>query len=121
MSSHSILPDAEVFGEFVLFKKVDFLESVVPLLINTPFFSAHELCLLIMVKRNSLTADGHILTRITLGVGHNLVVVRMLDAVEIEEIFYHFREIVVELEYVVRLQVVANSVFGLFYYRFSFF
>jgi hypothetical protein len=95
MPSHSVFPDPKVFGKFVLFKKVDFLQSVVSFLINAPLFSSHKFCFLIMVKRNPLTTDGHILGRIALSIGDDLIVVRVIDTVEIEEVFYHFWEVII--------------------------
>ena len=73
-----------------------------------------------MVKCNTLATYGHILSRITLSIGDDLIVIGVIDTVEVEEIFYHFWKVIVELKDVVRFQVIPNSIFCLFYKGFSF-
>ena len=54
-----------------------------------------------MVEGDSLTANCHVLSLVPVGIGDDLVVVGVPQPVQVEEVFHHLREIVVQLEDVV--------------------
>lgn len=113
VSAHLVLPDSEVLAELVLFEEVNALEGVIPLLVDQPLLLRQELRLLVVVERDALAADGHVLQWVALRVGDDLVVVGMAGPVEVEEVFQHFREIFVELEDVMRLEIGPQPVLAL--------
>jgi hypothetical protein len=75
MSAHLVLPDTEILAQFVLLEEVDPLQLVIPLLVCQPLLSSQELCLLIVIECETLTADGHVFLWVALGVGDDLVIV----------------------------------------------
>ena len=60
-----------------------------------------------------MTADGHVLEGIPLGVCHYLIVVGVAHSIQVKEVLHHFGEAFVQLEDVVRLQVCSNFVLTL--------
>lgn len=105
MPPHPILPDSEIFRNFILPKEVYLLQGVVTLFISEPLLSTQKLRLFVVIESYSLTADCHILCRVTIRISHDLIVVRVLHSIEIKEVLHHLRKVLVELEDVVRLQV----------------
>ena len=79
--AHLVLPDPEVLAEFVLLEEVDALQGVVALLVCQPLLLRQELRLLVVVESNALAADGHVLQRVALRVGDDLVVVGVAGSV----------------------------------------
>lgn len=69
-----------------------------------------------MIEGDSLTADGHILSLVTVSVGNNLVVVGVFLPVEVEKVFHHFGEVIIQLENIVRSEIRSDSVLSLFQY-----
>jgi hypothetical protein len=114
VSSHAIFPDTKIFREFVLSEETDLLKGKVPFFISDPGFPGKELSFLVVVEGDTLAADGHVLVLVAAGVGDYLVVVGVLDAVEVEEVLEHFREVVVKLEDVVRPEIGSDAVLALF-------
>ena len=116
MSSHLVLPNSKILTQFVLLEEIDALQLVVSLLVDQPLFASQKLSLFIVVECDPLWADGHVFHGVALCVCDDLVVVGMCGSVEIEEIFQHFGEGLIELEYVMRLQIGPESVLSLFHH-----
>ena len=66
-----------------------------------------------MVESNPLTAYGHVLLRVSLSISHDLIVIGMSRAIQVEEVFNHLGKVLVKLENVVRLQVVTQTILAL--------
>ena len=63
-----------------------------------------------MVEGDSLAADCHVFCLVSVSIGDYLVVVGVPQSIQIEEVFHHLREIVIQLEYVVGFEVGSNTI-----------
>lgn len=105
MPSHSVFPNGEIFANLILPEKLNLLELKVPFLILIIGLFGHELCLFIMIHGDSFAADSHVLISVPIGVSNYLIMVRMRNPIQIEEILNHFWKCPIKGEYIMWLQI----------------
>lgn len=89
--AHQSFPQEEVFPEFVVLKKVNFLKIIIELGLALPFFNCEKGSLLVQKVRNSSRADCHILFRVAIVKLNYLVIVGVVSLVQVAKLVSHFR------------------------------
>lgn len=72
-----------------------------------------------MVKSHSLAADCHVFPMVSFRVRYNLVVVRVRHSIQIEKVFNHLWERIIECEDFKRLQISSYFILSIFHQSFG--